>query len=152
LQTVTLRYFNVFGPRQNPNSQYAAVIPAFVAAILRGESPTIYGDGEQSRDFCFVDNVVHANLLAGQVDNPLSGQVVNIACGQVTTLNELMGLLNDLLRTQVKPTYVPARAGDVKHSLADISAARDLLHYQPRVLFAQGLASTVSWYVGAQKR
>lgn len=152
MQTVTLRYFNVFGPRQNPNSQYAAVIPAFVAALLRGESPTIYGDGEQSRDFCFVENVVYANLLAGKIDKPLSGQVVNIACGQATTLNELYKLLCGHLRSSMSARYVPSRAGDVKHSLADIAAARDLLSYQPRVYFAEGLARTVEWYVHSQKR
>lgn len=152
MQAVTLRYFNVFGPRQNPNSQYAAVIPAFVAAMLKGEAPTIYGDGEQSRDFCFVDNVVYANLLAGKADKPLTGQVVNIACGQATTLNELYKLLQGHLKTVITPKYVPARAGDVKHSLADISAARNLLSYQPRVFFAEGLARTVAWYVESQNR
>lgn len=152
LQTVTLRYFNVFGPRQNPNSQYAAVIPAFVAAMLKDQSPTIYGDGQQSRDFCFVENVVYANLLAGKTDKPLSGQIVNIACGQATTLNDLFHLLQIHLHKSIQPTYVPARAGDVKHSLADIAAARDLLSYQPRVYFAEGLAKTVEWYVLTQKR
>ncbi len=148
LQTVTLRYFNVFGPRQNPNSQYAAVIPAFIAALLKGVSPTIYGDGEQSRDFCFVDNVVYANLLAGMVDKPLSGQVVNIACHQATTLNELFTLINKHLNLSIKATYVPARVGDVKHSLADISAAQKLLGYEPKVYFEEGLARTVAWFSG----
>lgn len=152
MQTVTLRYFNVFGPKQNPNSQYAAVIPAFVAAMLRKESPTIYGDGEQSRDFCFVENVVYANLLAGKADKPLSGQVVNIACGQATTLNELFRLLQGHLQSDIKPKYVPARAGDVKHSLADISAAQNLLNYRPRIYFAEGLSRTVAWYVDSFKR
>ena len=145
LETVCLRYFNVFGPRQDPTSQYAAVIPLFIKAMLRGERPTIYGDGEQSRDFTFVANVVDANLLAAQArDAP--GRVLNIACGSRTTVNDLVRTLNLILRTQIEPIYADPRPGDVKHSLADISAAREVLGYEPKTDFETGLAQTVEWY------
>jgi nucleoside-diphosphate-sugar epimerase len=146
LSTISLRYFNVFGPRQNPHSQYAAVIPAFIAALLKGEPPRIYGDGEQTRDFCYVGNVVKANLLAGVSDKPLAGEVVNIACGQRVTLNAMLVLMQQLLRTKVRPVHAPPRAGDVRHSLADITAARKLLDYTPEVLFDAGLKRTVEAY------
>jgi len=145
LQTISLRYFNVFGPRQDPFSPYAAVIPAFVSRMLKGQRPIIYGDGEQSRDFCFVDNVVHANVLAAEVP-AVHGEVVNIACGQRTTLNAIVRELNTLLGTQMEPIYEPARPGDVRHSLADLSDAKRVLGYEPRVMFAEGLRRSIDWY------
>lgn len=152
IETVSLRYFNVFGPRQDPKSQYAAVIPAFVTRMLRGESPTVYGDGEQSRDFCFIDNVVDANLQAGGLlkgDGGLarmSGEVVNIACGQRTTLNEIVAAINKSLGTSIRAEYRERRAGDVMHSLADIAEARRVIGYTPKVLFDEGLHRTIEWY------
>lgn len=147
LQTVSLRYFNVFGPRQNPDSQYAAVIPAFVTRMLRGQRPVIYGDGEQSRDFCYIDNVVEANLLAARAER-VNGEAVNIACGEHVSLNEIVRRLNTALGTSLTPEYLPMRPGDVRHSLADISAAEHLLKYVPRVLFAEGLSRSVAHYRG----
>jgi len=146
LETVCLRYFNVFGPRQDPTSQYAAVIPLFIKAMLNGERPTIYGDGEQSRDFTFVANVVDANLLAAQAP-AAPGRVLNIACGSRTTVNDLVRTLNLILRTQIEPIYADPRPGDVKHSLADICAAREVLGYEPEVGFETGLAATAEWYL-----
>ncbi|HOB75815.1 MAG TPA: SDR family oxidoreductase [Phycisphaerae bacterium] len=145
LQTVALRYFNVFGPRQDPKSQYAAAIPAFVTAILRDEPPTIYGDGEQTRDFTYIDNVVHANLLAANAPK-VNGEVVNIACGERVSVNQIIRQINELLGRNVKPKYVPERPGDVKHSLADITAARELIGYQPLVSFEDGLRRAIEWY------
>ncbi len=145
LETISLRYFNVFGPQQDPASQYAAAIPAFVTAILRNTPPTIYGDGEQSRDFTYIDNIVHANLLAARAKKT-AGQVVNVACGEAVTVNAIIGMINQLLGKNVKPIYVPARAGDVKHSLADISAARALIGFEPVVLFREGLERSIDWY------
>lgn len=145
LQTVSLRYFNVFGPRQDPQSAYAAVIPAFVSRMVRGQRPVIFGDGEQSRDFCYVDNVVSANLLGATVER-VAGEVVNIACGERTTLNEIVRVINRALGTELQPEYRPARAGDVKHSLADLAAAKRVLGYEPKVLFAEGLQRAIAWY------
>jgi nucleoside-diphosphate-sugar epimerase len=145
LQTVSLRYFNVFGPRQDPASTYAAVIPAFVSQMLRGGRPTIYGDGEQSRDFCYIDNVVDANLLAGDAAM-LDGEVVNVACGERTTLNQIMRQINELLGTKIEPIHAPPRAGDVRHSLADIGDAERVLGYRPRIMFAEGLRRSIEWY------
>jgi nucleoside-diphosphate-sugar epimerase len=145
LQTIALRYFNVFGPQQDPASQYAAAIPAFVTAILRDQSPTIYGDGEQSRDFTYVDNVVQANLLAARAKET-HGEVVNIACGEAVTVNAIIGMINQLLGKNVKPIYAPARAGDVKHSLADITAAKKLIGFKPVLLFREGLEKSIDWY------
>ena len=145
LQTIALRYFNVFGPRQDPKSQYAAAIPAFVTAILRDEPPTIYGDGEQTRDFTYIDNVVHANLLAANAPK-VNGEVVNIACGERVSVNQIIRQINELLGRNVKPKYVPERPGDVKHSLADITAARELIGYQPLVSFEDGLRRAIEWY------
>lgn len=147
LSTFALRYFNVYGPRQNPNSQYAAVIPAFIAALLKGQRPRIYGDGGQTRDFCFVGNVVRANMLAASSPRVLAGEVANIACGQRSSLNEMLGLMQLQLGTSVKPEYLPPRAGDVRDSLADISVARELLGYTPEVLFQEGLKRTISAYL-----
>jgi UDP-glucose 4-epimerase len=145
LETVSLRYFNVFGPRQDPTNQYAGVIAAFAAAMLRGRPPTIYGDGRQSRDFTFIENVVRANLLAARTAET-HGEVVNIGCGEAVDLNHMVGEFNRVLGTHFKPVYEPPRAGDVMHSLADISAARALLGYQPVVPFGEGLRQTIAWY------
>jgi nucleoside-diphosphate-sugar epimerase len=145
LETISLRYFNVFGPYQDPASQYAAAIPAFVTAILKDEPPTIYGDGEQSRDFTYIDNVVDANLLAARAKRT-QGEVVNIACGQAVTVNEIIDMINNLLGKSVKPKYVAPRPGDVKHSLADITAARNLIDYKPKVSFSDGVRLAIDWY------
>jgi len=146
LQTVSLRYFNVFGPRQNPRSQYAAVIPAFIASLQNGQPPTIYGDGEQTRDFCHVSNVVHANLLAATTQLALAGQVYNVACAQSTTLNALLAEIQSLLHTSIPATHAPARTGDVRDSLADIAAITRDLGYTPKTLLAPGIAQTVHWF------
>jgi len=145
LQTVALRYFNVFGPRQDPMNQYAGVIAAFATRMLRGQRPTIYGDGSQSRDFTFVENVVHANLLAADAAE-VHGEVVNIGCGEAIDLNAMVDVFNQSLGTSLEAVYEPPRAGDVKHSLADISAATRLLGYRPQVWFAEGLQETIEWY------
>ena len=145
LETVVLRYFNVFGPRQDPNSQYAAVIPRFVTAALEGRRPVIFGDGTQSRDFCFIDNVIEANLLAADA-REASGRVFNITCGRATDLNQVVKLIAAALGTAVEPTYETGRAGDVKHSLADIAAARKVLAYTASVSFEDGLHRTIEWY------
>jgi nucleoside-diphosphate-sugar epimerase len=145
LETVCLRYFNVFGPRQDPKSQYAAVIPLFTELVLRGDAPTVFGDGEQSRDFTFVANVVDANLLATTAEGA-SGRVFNIACGACTTLNELLQHVNEILGTGIAAQYTAPRAGDVKHSLADIGAASEILGYEPKVAFRDGLERTIEWY------
>ncbi len=147
METVALRYFNVFGPHQDPYSTYAAVIPAFVHNLLRGKPPVVYGDGEQSRDFCFIDNVCHANWLAATAPPAAcDGQPLNIACNQSTTLNEILAKLQQLLGTNVQPEYAPERAGDVKHSLADISRAHKVLGYTPQVYFEDGLERAIEWY------
>jgi len=145
LDTVCLRYFNVFGPRQDPASDYAAVVPIFVTRLLAGTPPTIYGDGEQSRDFTFIENVVDANLKACE-GAPKQGAVVNIACGARYTLNTLFANICELLGVAAQPRYAPPRAGDVRHSMADITQARKLLGFEPRVDFATGLRRTVEWY------
>ncbi|MEM7533256.1 MAG: SDR family oxidoreductase [Chloroflexota bacterium] len=147
LETVCIRYFNVFGPRQDPNSQYSAVIPLFIKAMMAGKSPTIFGDGTQSRDFTFVDNNVSANLLAATAPaEDVSGQVFNIACGQRYTLLELVEILNDLMGTDIQPTFDTSRKGDVKHSLAAIERAQAQLGYTVKVDFVEGLQRTVQWY------
>jgi nucleoside-diphosphate-sugar epimerase len=144
LETVALRYFNVFGPRQDPTSQYAAVIPKFVTAMLRGEQPVIYGDGEQSRDFSYVTNVVQANLLAATAPG-VGGQVFNIACGQRYNLLELVATINRILGTDITPVHTAPRAGDIRHSLADIVRAREMLGYQVEVEFEEGLRRLIAW-------
>lgn len=147
LDTVSLRYFNIFGPNQNANSAYAAVIAAFAKAILAGQSPVIFGDGEQSRDFTFVHNAVHANLLAARCEKPLRGQVFNVACGQRVTVNELaLEMLALLGRKDLKFEHRPDRAGEVKHSLASLDAIGAAIGYDPIVGFSQGLQATVTWY------
>lgn len=146
LETVSLRYFNVFGPRQDPSSQYSGVISRFISALLGGETPVIYGDGEQSRDFTYIDNVVDANLRACESAQAV-GQVVNIANGERISLNRLLGELQELTgKTNVTADYQPPRAGDVKHSLADISRARELLGFEPKVDLRQGLSLTIEWW------
>ena len=145
LETIALRYFNVFGPYQDPTSQYAAAIPAFVTNILNGESPTVYGDGEQSRDFTYIDNVVEANLLAARAKET-HGEVVNIACGDRITVNEIIGYINELTNNSIKPKYVDRRAGDVKHSMADITLASEVIGFKPVCSFKDGLEKAIAWY------
>ncbi|MGZ4862992.1 MAG: NAD-dependent epimerase/dehydratase family protein, partial [Halobacteriota archaeon] len=142
LHTVALRYFNVFGPRQDPQSQYAAVIPKFIAAILNDVSPVVYGDGLQSRDFTFVKQVVEANIRACESNKT---GVFNIACGRSVTINQVIASINDIVGKDVEPRYVAPRPGDVKHSLADISRAREL-GYQPAGDFIRELAETIRWF------
>lgn len=142
LETVSLRYFNVFGPGQDPRSEYSAVIPKFVAALLAGRPLTIYGDGEQSRDFTYIDNVVEANLLALKAPDA-AGKVCNIGCGERITLNQLVALLEKQLGVQARIHHGPPKPGDVRHSLADISRAKALLGYQPKVTIEEGLRRTV---------
>jgi nucleoside-diphosphate-sugar epimerase len=147
LETFCLRYFNVFGPRQDPFGAYAAVIPAFVSRLLKGQPPVVYGDGEQTRDFCYIDNVCHANWLAANAPaKACTGVPVNIACNQRTSLNQILAQLGQLLGVKLKATYEPQRAGDVQHSLADISQARKVLGYEPQVYFEDGLARSIDWY------
>jgi nucleoside-diphosphate-sugar epimerase len=145
LETISLRYFNVFGPYQDPTSQYAAAIPAFITAILKDEPPTVYGDGEQSRDFTHVDNVVNANLLAARVEHT-AGEVINIACGERVTVNEIIDIINELVGKDIKPVYTNPRPGDVKHSLADITLAEKTIGYKPIVQFKKGLEKAIDWY------
>ena len=146
LETVCLRYFNIFGPRQDPSSQYSGVISRFTAALSSGERPVIYGDGEQSRDFTYVSNAVDANLLAAEAPRA-AGQVINVANGERVTLNELLDRLKQITgRTDVEPEYRGARVGDVRHSLADITRARELLGYEPRVGLEGGLRKTLDWW------
>lgn len=147
MRTVSLRYFNIFGPRQDPHSQYSAAIPIFITKILLNEPPTIFGDGEQSRDFTFVSNVVEANLLAAHVeDEKVFGEAFNIACGTRTTVNDLVDNINKILTRNVQPSHTDPRPGDVKHSHADISKAEDKLHYKLLVPFNEGLEKTITWY------
>ncbi|MCX7973093.1 MAG: SDR family oxidoreductase [Candidatus Aminicenantes bacterium] len=146
LSTVCLRYFNVFGPRQDPLSPYAAVIPNFIFRLLQGKEPIIFGDGEQSRDFTYVANVVEANLLTIKADDRISGEVFNIACGQQISVNTLVTELNRLLGTQIKSIHAEPRPGDIRHSLADISKARRILGFEPRYSFEAGLAHTLNWF------
>jgi UDP-glucose 4-epimerase len=145
LETVALRYFNVFGPRQDPTSQYAAVVPNFIGALIAGQPPVIFGDGEQSRDFTYVANIVDANVLA--MDAPgVAGRVYNVACGERVTLNRLVGELRELLSSDVEPAYAAPRPGDIKHSLADLSRARTELGYEPSVLLRDGLERTIEYF------
>ena len=147
LDAVSLRYFNIFGPRQNANSAYAAVIAAFAKAAIGGVAPTIHGDGEQSRDFTFVDNAIHANLLAARCANRLGGEVFNVACGQRVTVNQLAHRVLQILGcADLWPRHEAERGGDVKHSLADLTGAWKALGYEPVIDFATGLEATVAWY------
>jgi len=145
LETISLRYFNVFGPHQDPTSQYAAAIPAFVTAILKDQQPTVFGDGLQTRDFTYVDNVVEANLLAAKAEHT-AGQLLNIACGKAVTVNETIDVINELLGKNIKPLYTDPRPGDIKHSLADITLAKNLIGYEPTVQFKDGLKLAIDWY------
>ncbi len=147
LETVSLRYFNVFGPYQDPTSHYSGVLAIFCRKMLAGEQPTIYGDGGQSRDFTYIDNVVAGNLLAAEAPaDKVAGKMMNLATGKQITLNEIFSILQGLTGYEGKPAYADSRAGDIKHSLADISRARDLLGYEPTVDFSEGLRRTVDWY------
>ena len=145
LETVSLRYFNVFGPRQDPSSPYSGVLSKFITAALRGEKPTIYGDGEQSRDFTYVDNVVEATLLACTAAQAV-GKVINIATGTRQTLNQVLATLSRILNSEIVANHDPQRAGDILHSLANIQQAREVLGYEPKVPFEAGLRKTVEWY------
>jgi nucleoside-diphosphate-sugar epimerase len=147
IETLCLRYFNVFGPRQDPQSEYAAVIPKFLVAAIGRERPIVFGDGEQTRDFCFIDNAVQANLLAAATPRPLRGEVVNIACGERTSLNQLLSYIGELAGRRLEPDYRPARPGDVRDSLADISAARALIGYEPMVDLRSGLQRAYEAFV-----
>ncbi len=146
LETISLRYFNVFGPRQDPSSQYSGVVSRFISKLLSNEKPVIYGDGEQSRDFTYVDNVVEANVRAAETEKGI-GQVINIANGQSVTLNELLNELKTLTgKTDVQAEYHEPRAADVRHSLADISRAHEFLNFEPRVGLREGLNLTIDWW------
>ena len=150
LPTVSLRYFNVFGPRQDPQSQYAAVIPRFITSILAGQSPTIFGDGQQTRDFSHVENIIAANLAACEAPKEALGQAFNIACGGRISLLDLVATINQAVGRNVPPKFEPARAGDILHSQADITAAKQVLGWEPAVSFAQGIQKTIAWYRQAQ--
>ncbi|HRZ86967.1 MAG TPA: NAD-dependent epimerase/dehydratase family protein [bacterium] len=151
INAVCLRYFNVFGPHQDPLSEYAAVIPRFISLMLKGERPTIYGDGRQSRDFSYIDNVVSANLLACRNAKNSRGAIANIACGKRYSLLDLVCLINTIIGADIRPRFAPARTGDVKHSLASIAAAKKLIRYKPLVGFREGLVRTVSWMKGSHE-
>jgi UDP-glucose 4-epimerase len=144
LPCIGLRYFNVFGPFQDPSSDYAAVIPKFITRMLQGKPPIIFGDGEQSRDFTFVENVVSANLCASSSE--ARGAMVNVACGERFSLNELVQRLNEIIGTDFGPRYEDPRAGDVKHSLADVEEAGRIINFAPDIDFLEGLKRTVDWY------
>jgi len=147
IEYIGLRYFNIFGPKQNPNGPYAAVIPLFAEAILKGIPPTINGDGSYSRDFTFVENAVNANILSLFTAKPEAiNQVYNIACGEQTTLIEMFNYLKEAAGVEMQPVHGPERKGDVKHSLADISKAANLLGYKPAIKIKDGLAKTMEWY------
>src|SRR5271154_5692088 len=152
LETVALRYFNIFGPRQDPTSPYSGVLARFITQMIKGEQPTIYGDGSQSRDFTYIDNVVHANLLACKAPaNEVAGKVFNVATGTRIDLNEMFGVLKKLTGYPGEVKHGPDRAGDVKHSLADLSRADKHLGYKPQVNFEEGLRRTVDWYRTQEK-
>ena len=145
LETVSLRYFNIFGPKQDPASIYSAVIPRFIDALLKGHPPLIFGDGEQSRDFTYIDNVVRANLLAMSAEH-LHGEAINIACGKRVSLNQLLNILKEIVGSKISPVYEEPRKGDVKHSLADINKGKKILNYDPQVGIEMGLKKTVEFF------
>jgi len=145
LDTISLRYFNIFGPKQDPNSLYSAVIPKFIDALLQGRPPIIFGDGEQSRDFTYIENVVQANLLAMSAEH-LHGEAINIACGKRISLNQLLNVLKEILGSKLSPIYQEPRQGDVKHSLADIRKGKEILNYEPTVGIEIGLEKTVEFF------
>ena len=148
LDTVALRYFNVFGPGQDPNSQYSAVIPSFITAYLTQRSPIIHGDGEQSRDFCYIENTIDANLLAATAGDEVAGEAFNIACGARISLNGMLAELREHTGIELEPTHVDARPGDVRHSQADITKARTRLGYAPRITAEEGLRLAYAAYAG----
>jgi nucleoside-diphosphate-sugar epimerase len=148
IDTVALRYFNAFGPRQDPDGEYAAVIPKFIELMREGKQPVIYGDGEQSRDFTYIDNVVEANVLAAE--GTATGVAVNVACGGRITITELVEHINEILGTDIDPIYDDPRPGDVRHSMADLELARDELGYEPEVGFQEGLERTVAYFEAEQ--
>jgi UDP-glucose 4-epimerase len=150
LETISLRYFNIFGPKQDPNSLYSAVIPKFIDALLQGRPPIIFGDGEQSRDFTYIENVVQANLLAMGADH-LHGETINIACGKRISLNQLLSVLKEILGSKQSPVYQEPRKGDVKHSLADIRMGKETINYEPKVGIEAGLKKTVDFFKGQKK-
>ena len=145
LEAVSLRYFNIFGPKQDPTSIYSAVIPRFIDALLEGRPPIIFGNGEQSRDFTYIDNVVQANLLAMSAAH-LNGEAINIACGKRTSLNQLLNFLKEIVRSKVLPIYEEPRKGDVRHSLANIQKGKEILNYEPEVGIERGLRKTVEYF------
>jgi len=145
LETISLRYFNIFGPKQDPNSLYSAVIPKFIDALLQGRAPIIFGDGEQSRDFTYIENVVQANLLAMSAEH-LHGEAINIACGKRISLNQLLDILKEILGSKQPPIYQEPRKGDVKHSLADIRKGKEVINYEPKVGIETGLKKTVDFF------
>jgi nucleoside-diphosphate-sugar epimerase len=145
LETASLRYFNVFGPRQDATSQYSGVLALFIPAVLQGRRPTIYGDGLQSRDFTYVQNVVDANLLACTAPG-VAGEVFNVACGDRITVNSMLQQINQITGKDIAPIYAPPRSGDIKHSQADVTRAKERLGYEPKVNFAEGLRRTIEWY------
>jgi nucleoside-diphosphate-sugar epimerase len=146
LETVCLRYFNIFGPRQDPSSQYSGVISRFISALMKGQQPVIYGDGEQSRDFTYIENAVDANVRASETGEGI-GEVMNVANGERTTLNQLLDQLKKITgKSEVEPQYRDPRTGDVRHSLADISKARQYLGYEPQVGLDEGLRLTLDWW------
>jgi len=145
LEAVSLRYFNIFGPKQDPTSIYSAVIPRFIDALLEGRPPIIFGDGEQSRDFTYIDNVVQANLLAMSAAH-LNGEAINIACGKRTSLNQLLNFLKEIVGSKVSPIYEEPRKGDVRHSLANIQKGKEILNYEPEVGIERGLRKTVEYF------
>jgi UDP-glucose 4-epimerase len=146
LETVSLRYFNVFGPRQDPSSQYACVIPKFILAVLNNKQPTIYWDGEQSRDFCYVENNANANVLAFLSKKKVGGEVINICAGQGVTVNEILRQINEYLGTDIKAEFKPRRPGDVRHTKGEPSKAKKLLNYETKIGFKEGLIKTIEWF------
>ena len=145
LQTISLRYYNVFGPRQDPTSQYAAAVPLFVSALMHDKPPRIFDDGEQSRGFTYIDNVLQANWLAATAPE-VHGEAVNISTTNAVTVNTVVKTITKLLAKDIKPTYTPPRPGDIKHSLADVSRAKELIGYEPKITFEQGIEMAIDWY------
>ena len=147
METVSLRYFNVFGPRQDPFGAYAAVIPAFVSTILRKQRPQVFGDGEQTRDFCYIENVCLANWLAAHAPpEQCNGAPINIACNAAVSLNQILEKLKSLMKSDIQADYLPPRVGDIKHSLADVTRAKEQIGYTPLVYFDEGLERAIHWY------
>lgn len=145
LETISLRYYNVFGPRQDPNSQYAAAIPLFVSALLHDESPRIFDDGEQSRGFTYIEDVLQANWLAAQVKET-HGEAINISTVNAVTVNTVVKTITELLEKDIKPVYAPPRPGDIKHSLADVALAKEVIGYEPKISFSEGIRMAIDWY------